>query len=150
MSSIMRRRRGLISAIGKLLSEGFGFENPRSSQTGGSYCDPSLIAAPAASSNPINAAKLMICQSSASGHTPPAQESKLASIGDENAGCAPAQFQKGAAPCLDGVVSNKTYRFNTGWPRGLKKSASKQRNSHLVPNGTPSSRKHVGLISRPT
>src|SRR5215831_4564003 len=52
MSSIMRRRRGLISAIGKLLSEGLGFENPRSSQTGGSYCDPSLIAAPAASFNP--------------------------------------------------------------------------------------------------
>jgi hypothetical protein len=48
----MRRRRGLISAIGKLLSEGLGFENPRSSQTGGSYCDPSLIAAPAASFNP--------------------------------------------------------------------------------------------------
>jgi hypothetical protein len=29
-----------------------GFENPRSSQTGGSYCDPSSIAAPAASFNP--------------------------------------------------------------------------------------------------
>jgi len=73
----------------------------------------------------------------------------MASIGDENASLAPAQFEKGAAPCLDGFVSNKTYRFNTGWPRGLKKSASKPRNSHLVPNGTPSSRKHVGLIPRP-
>ena len=89
-------------------------------------------------------------------HTPPAQESKvinaplMASIGDENAGCAPAQFEQGAAPCLEGVVSNKTYRFSTGWPRGLRKSASKPRNSHLVPNGTPSSRKHVGLIPRPT
>src|SRR5258706_16466049 len=29
----------------KLLSEGLGFENPRSSQTGGCYCDPSSIAA---------------------------------------------------------------------------------------------------------
>src|SRR5450759_4163939 len=51
MSSIMRRRRGLISAIGKLLSEGLGFENPQSSQTGACYGDLSLIAAPAASFN---------------------------------------------------------------------------------------------------
>ncbi|HWZ40882.1 MAG TPA: hypothetical protein VNY08_21530, partial [Bradyrhizobium sp.] len=51
-SSIMRRRRGLISAIGKLLSEGLGFENPQSSQTGACYCDLSSIAAPAASFNP--------------------------------------------------------------------------------------------------
>src|ERR1700687_4295470 len=51
MSSIMRRRRGLISAIGKLLSEGLGFENPQSSQTGACYGDLSSIAAPAASFN---------------------------------------------------------------------------------------------------
>src|SRR5207249_9968281 len=54
MSSIMRRRRGLISAIGKLLSEGLGFENPQSSQTGACYGDLSSIAAPAASFNPEN------------------------------------------------------------------------------------------------
>jgi len=47
MSSIMRRRRGLISAIGKLPSEGLGFENPQSSQTGACYGDLSSIAAPA-------------------------------------------------------------------------------------------------------
>jgi hypothetical protein len=35
--------------IGKLRSEGLGFENPRSFQTGGCYCDPSSIAALAAS-----------------------------------------------------------------------------------------------------
>jgi hypothetical protein len=51
MSSIMRRRSGLISAIGKLLSEGLGFENPQSSQTGARFCDLSSIAAPAASFN---------------------------------------------------------------------------------------------------
>jgi hypothetical protein len=36
----------------KLPSEGLGFENPQSSRTGGCYCDPSSIAAPAASFNP--------------------------------------------------------------------------------------------------
>src|SRR6516225_4706917 len=45
----MRRRRGLISAIGKLLSEGLGFESPQSSQTGGCLCDLSSTAATAAS-----------------------------------------------------------------------------------------------------
>src|SRR6516164_3520020 len=64
MSSIMRRRRGLISAIGKLLSEGLGFENPRSSQTGGSYCDPSLIAAPAASFNQVDPVSIDLKHSS--------------------------------------------------------------------------------------
>ena len=51
MSSIMRRRRGLISAIGNLLSEGLGCENPRSSQTGGDQRDRSSTAAEAASFN---------------------------------------------------------------------------------------------------
>jgi hypothetical protein len=52
MSSIMRRRSGLISAIGILLSGGLGFENPQSSQTGARYGDLSSIAAAAASFNP--------------------------------------------------------------------------------------------------
>jgi hypothetical protein len=52
MSSIMRRRRGLISAIGNLLSEGLGCENPRSSQTGGDHRDRFSTAASAASFNP--------------------------------------------------------------------------------------------------
>jgi hypothetical protein len=43
--------RGLISAIGKLLSEGLGFESPKSSQTGARYGDLSYAAA-AASFNP--------------------------------------------------------------------------------------------------
>src|SRR6516225_610835 len=50
MSSIMRRRRGLISAIGNLLSEGLGTKNPGSFQTGGD-CGRSLTAAQAASFN---------------------------------------------------------------------------------------------------
>src|SRR6516164_4418659 len=52
MSSIMRRRRGLISAIGNLLSEGLGTKNPGSFQTGGD-CDRPLTAAQAASFNPL-------------------------------------------------------------------------------------------------
>src|SRR6516162_10643382 len=53
MSSIMRRRRGLISAIGNLLSEGLGTKNPGSFQTGGD-CGRPLTAAQAASFNREN------------------------------------------------------------------------------------------------
>src|SRR6478672_5180109 len=42
--------------------KGWASKNPRSSQTGGNYCDRPLTAAPAASFNPV---PLKICQSSA-------------------------------------------------------------------------------------
>jgi hypothetical protein len=54
----MRRRSGLISAIGILLSEGLGLENPQSSQTGARYGDLSSIAAAAASFNPFDSQKM--------------------------------------------------------------------------------------------
>src|SRR6266542_3839980 len=52
MSSIIRRRRALISAIGNSSLRGWAAKNPRSSQTGGDYCDRPSTAAPAASFNP--------------------------------------------------------------------------------------------------
>jgi hypothetical protein len=46
MSSIMRRRRGLISAIGTSCLKGWVAKNPQSFQTGGDYRDCPLTAAP--------------------------------------------------------------------------------------------------------
>jgi hypothetical protein len=55
MSSIMRRRRGPdLSHWKTSCLKGGAAKNPRSSQTGGNYCDRLLTAAPAASFNPQN------------------------------------------------------------------------------------------------